>query len=165
MIFTNEAYECWVNAYNEIECEIAPDGRYRDIKPTASKMAEIIARIAGILSVIDEGGEVAVSHVESARLLGLYYLDQSLAIFSPKNKGEDSPALNLLQWIKDKRPNGVFRPADFSFVPRSIGRSAETLRLILNDLTKLGYLVAEYNYESGDARDWEKPIKWVVIDQ
>jgi hypothetical protein len=102
---TGEAKALWVDAYNEIELALSPSGAYAEIKPTAAKIAEQIARIAGVLTIIDDrhARQVTSETMSRAIVLGDWYLTEALRLTKQGNTGaEYVTAQEVIQWIISK---------------------------------------------------------------
>lgn len=102
---TGQAKAYWVKAYNEIERALAPSGDFKEIKPTASKVAEQIARIAGVLTIIDDDQAEQVTSEAMARAicLGEWYLTEALRLTKQGNVSlEYTVSHEVIQWIVSK---------------------------------------------------------------
>ena len=152
-----QAMELWIETYNSIERELGKGCDLVAIKPTASKMAENIARIAGILAVFDEVTAIGVQHMGNAAILGSYYLDQAQAFtYSVKVDAKLDKALELEEWIR-KLPRKVFSADDVSKTPRRItDRSVPFARGLLEVLVFNGRLTVTKHNTLG------KPCEWTV---
>jgi hypothetical protein len=82
ILLSDKAKELWVEAYNSIEQKLVEKGEYEHIRSTASKTAENIARMAGVLALIDnqEAEVIDQLYVEQAIFLGEYYLKEILRL-------------------------------------------------------------------------------------
>ena len=103
MTLSSEAHSLWVAAYNATEQQLGRGGNLEPIKPAASKMAENIARIAGVLAFYDEASQISKTHMLGAIELGNYYLKNYQRIVN--QAGEDvelQRANDLLAWIKNQ---------------------------------------------------------------
>ena len=98
-----EAKDIWVKSYNTIESALSKDGKLVNIKATASKAAENIARISGVLALIDdyEAYEIKLKHIEQAAELEQYYLNEALRLHESDSQIADlDNAQTLLDWMK-----------------------------------------------------------------
>ena len=98
-----EAKDFWVKSYNAIESALSEEGKLTEIKATASKAAENIARIAGVLALIDnlEAYEIELKHIEQAVNLEQYYLNEALRLNKTDSQSDDlNNAQTLLDWMK-----------------------------------------------------------------
>jgi len=98
---TPEAMALWIQAYNVIESELADGGMYSNIRAAASKSAENIARIAGVMAVFNGEKAIELQTMENAVKLGDYYLEQyKLSTRASKDDVAEDLAAKLLNWIK-----------------------------------------------------------------
>jgi hypothetical protein len=153
-----EAMELWEVSYNKIERELGGNDDLSEIKPTASKMAENIARIAGVLAVFDDACVIEALHMKNAIVLGSYYLQQATTFVRNIDvEGKIAKAEELLAWLR-KRPARLFHIDEVSNTPRPItNRSAPFTRELLAILVSEGWLdVIAYN-------TLEKPKEWRLL--
>lgn len=151
------AFEAWRSAYDQIEKESAPNGRYAEIRAYASKSGENIARIAAVLSAIEGGFQITATHVANAVTLMTYYLEVILVMTEASlDDQEGLDAEQLLQWIQANEAKVTAQ--DFKRLPAKL-RNAKTARRLLRLLVDYGYLkVTKRNARSN------LPSEWVVID-
>lgn len=85
LTFSDEAQFAWNNVYNQIEAAIQPGGAFCETRDYASKVAENIARMAGIFHVIEghPGHEISLLTLNSATGVVLWYADEFVRLFSP----------------------------------------------------------------------------------
>jgi len=139
---TGEAKALWVDAYNEIEQALAPSGDYSEIKATAAKVAEQIARIAGVLTIIDDQNaeQVTGETMSRAIVLGDWYLTESLRLTKQGNAGaEYVTAQEVIQWII-KKDIEVITVNQVNKGTRKV-KSAQHTREILLLLQENGWLI------------------------
>src|SRR5690606_22347898 len=88
---TGEAKALWVDAYNVIEKALAPSGDYAEMKATAAKVAEQIARIAGVLTIIDneQAERVTGDTMKRAIFMGDWYLTEALRLTKQGSAGAE----------------------------------------------------------------------------
>ncbi len=105
---TAGAMKLWVKAYDAIEEELADGGEYKTIRAAASKMAENIARMAGVMAAFSGHSKIIVDTMSNAITLGDYYLDQYLlnTRSSKEHKAEDE-ANKLLGWLKSRGKQAI----------------------------------------------------------
>jgi hypothetical protein len=100
---TNEAMALWVQAYNLIEAETADTGDYETIRAAASKSAENIARMAGIMAMFAGQSEITADTMENAIALGDYYLEQYLRHTHTGHQfAIQDQTKRLLDWLKSQ---------------------------------------------------------------
>jgi len=103
--FTPEAKAAWVEAYNEIEKQLATDGDFASIKDSASKAADNIARMAAVLHIYENGthGSIGLSIVESATAIVSWHLYNARAVLAPFTMAPDAAAAATLDgWLIDR---------------------------------------------------------------
>lgn len=82
--FTPEASNFWIWLYNYIEMNLQSGGRFQYARDHGSKLAEIIARIAALLSSFELGvkQEINFGMLRDAAKIAFYYSDVFLGTFS-----------------------------------------------------------------------------------
>ena len=101
---SKEAKAYWVQAYNTIELALAPLGALREIKPTASKASENMARIAAVLTLTANPNavEIPLSDMEAAAQLMDFYLQEAVRLNSVAETDLTLTRANvLLNWLHD----------------------------------------------------------------
>jgi len=81
--FSMEAKRHWVNRFNQIESNIQVNGRYQYAKDHGSKLAENIARIAALLTYIEQGDgkDISLDILLDAEKIAFYFSDVYLRYF------------------------------------------------------------------------------------
>lgn len=75
----------YVNLYNEIEFNTRPGGLYENAKDHASKLMENVARVAGILHVInDEQGDISYTTLNNAIHICIFFSKEYVRVFDNK---------------------------------------------------------------------------------
>jgi hypothetical protein len=150
-----DAKDLWVQTHDEIEKSLGDGADLDVIKPTGAKMAENIARISGVLAIIDGNSVISRRHVESAIALGDFYIGETLKLSGRFSEDDLLHSANLLsEWI-GKQPSGVVSVDDAQKSPRSAkARSAERFRQVMAMLEETGQMICvEHNGQA-------KPSKW-----
>lgn len=101
--FTAEGSHYWSQVANEIEMQMAPGGYFQDCPDHGSKLAENIARVAGLLHLFEsyEGG-IEPETVRMATDICLYYSGHFQQVFMPPPK-EEQHAACLDAWFNELR--------------------------------------------------------------
>ncbi len=83
--FSSEAQREWVNIFNQVEASIQPGGAFCQNRDYASKIAENIARVAGVMHAFEgyAGTEISKETLQSATTIVLWYAAEFLRLFSP----------------------------------------------------------------------------------
>jgi hypothetical protein len=100
---TEEAKGFWVDAYNTIEQSLAEPGELREIKATACKAAEQMARMAALITLISDPNATSIplAAMKHAGELIEYYLQEALRLNQVAET--DSSAIRakvLLDWLQ-----------------------------------------------------------------
>lgn len=103
LCFKPLAQASWENIFNQIEQSILPGGAFCENRDYASKVAENIARLAGVLHVIEgyEGVEISDETLKSATVIVLWYAQEFVRLFSPPSPSDviDAHASLLDEWL------------------------------------------------------------------
>ena len=85
LIFDPEAQNEWLSVFNSVEASIQPGGAFCRNRDYASKIAENIARVAGVMHAFEgyEGTEISKATLRSATTIVLWYASEFLRLFSP----------------------------------------------------------------------------------
>ncbi|MFA9439957.1 YfjI family protein [Uliginosibacterium sp. sgz301328] len=83
--FSQNAQHEWVNIFNGIEQALQPGGQFCENRDYASKVSEMIARVAGVLHAFEgyDGSEISLGTLRSATGIVLWYANEFLRLFSP----------------------------------------------------------------------------------
>lgn len=99
------ALELWLDYYNRIERDLAPNRTYEHYKDIASKSADNVARLAGLFHLIEGNStdcEVSQHNMNAAVRLGLWYLEESKRFFEEVALPSDLiNAIKLDSWLID----------------------------------------------------------------
>ncbi len=100
--FSGAALEVWTDFHNTVERRLAEGADLRPISDWASKAPGAVARIAGVLHVVEQVGArpedvpIAPATVEAAIALGHYFIEHAVAAFALMS---DSPDMKLARRI------------------------------------------------------------------
>lgn len=99
--FTEEAMEAWISLYNEVEAQLGKGGNFRDIRDTASKIADNAARIAALFHAMEATGKVIQApHVRGASEIARWHLVEAQRILGVAALTPDQlNALGLIEWL------------------------------------------------------------------
>jgi hypothetical protein len=105
LVLAPGAKRLWIAAHDEIEKLNSRDGEYAQIRSHSSKAAEQAARIAGVLTVVDdpEAGTISADTIQRALELVDFYLSEALRLagtaeISPEVKRAEA----LLAWCHER---------------------------------------------------------------
>lgn len=83
--FAEEAHPLYVSVYNEIEFNMRPGGLYENATDHASKLMENIARVAGIIHVINnEKGDISYNTLNNAIQICIFFSKEYIRVFDYK---------------------------------------------------------------------------------
>ncbi|MDO7928392.1 YfjI family protein [Pseudomonas sp. KFB-139] len=93
----------WIDLHDAIEAQLGEFGELASVRPSGSKAADNLLRIAGILAVVEESSVVEVDHIQRASALVGYYLTeiQRLTEQEPVCRVKEE-ADRLLRWLQAK---------------------------------------------------------------
>ncbi|WP_458130976.1 YfjI family protein [Pseudomonas sp. R3-41] len=93
----------WIDLHDAIEAQLGEFGELASVRPSGSKAAENLLRVAGILAVVEESSVVEVDHIQRASTLIGYYLAeiQRLTEQEPVCRIKEE-ADRLLRWLQVK---------------------------------------------------------------
>lgn len=139
--FDARASALWGKLADEIERKLAPGGAFEPIRGFASKLAEHIARLVGVLAMVgnSDAGEIGAEELGRAAVLGDFYASEALRLFEA---GAVSPEIiaaeKALAWLQ-ARGEQVFTIAElYQFGPNCI-REAATARKAVSTLEAHGW--------------------------
>ena len=93
----------WIDLHDAIEAQLGEFGELASVRPSGSKAADNLLRVAGILAVVEESSVVEVDHIQRASTLVGYYLTeiQRLTEQEPVCRVKEE-ADRLLRWLQVK---------------------------------------------------------------
>ncbi|WP_455913765.1 YfjI family protein [Pseudomonas syringae] len=93
----------WIDLHDAIEAQLGEFGELASVRPSGSKAADNLLRIAGILAMVEESSVVEVDHIQRASALVGYYLTeiQRLTEQEPVCRVKEE-ADRLLRWLQVK---------------------------------------------------------------
>jgi len=127
------AKRIWISFHDEIETEIGRGGKFEQIKAFAGKLAEHAARIAGILTLIEnrDATEVSNADMESGCTLARFYAAEALRLhYVGLTSPELSEAQKLLDWLHKWDEELISLPDIYQRGPNSIREKARAAQLV-----------------------------------
>ena len=145
LTFSPEAEHEWVSIANMIEGEIKPGGFFWDARDYASKVAENIARIAGIFHVFkkDKGTKISLNTLRSAVEVAKWYANEFINLFSPTEPinqlYQDAEILDnwLIKIVRERNDFHIDKNEILQKGPNSL-RKVDKLNNVLSYLGNLG---------------------------
>jgi hypothetical protein len=98
------ARQTWINLHDTIEAQLGEFDELANVRPSASKAADNLLRIAGVFAVLEDRDLIEVTHIQRASSLMDYYLTeiQRLTEQEPINTQREE-ADRLLRWLREKQ--------------------------------------------------------------
>ncbi|MCC0808059.1 DUF3987 domain-containing protein [Methylobacterium sp. W2] len=147
----DEAWHVWQAMAQAIEDGCKPGGPWIPVRSAALKMAENVARIAGILAVFEDPtiirsrGDISGDVMAAAAAIGMFYLQEALrltghAILDPEIRAQNE----LAEWLttdKDFGPGKLISPSIIQKrAPNHLRTNAATVRTRIEALVSFGRL-------------------------
>ncbi|WP_371232436.1 YfjI family protein [Pseudomonas sp. QE6] len=102
LVLEPDALAAWIAAHDAIERQLGQGGEMQEIKPTASKGAENLLRIAGVLAVVEGRKTIGVDLIKRATELVSWYLAEAMRLTNPsKVDPQLLQAQRLLDWLQN----------------------------------------------------------------
>jgi hypothetical protein len=110
LVIAQDAEQAWIEFYNAVETACGENGELGGIKDFAAKAAEHAARIAGVLTIINDfnASEIDAGAMGNAIVLASWYVNETLRL--QRHGRTDSKLLlaqDLLEWMW-KQPKSEF---------------------------------------------------------
>lgn len=140
---SDRAADIWIETRNEIERQILEGGRYAWAPDHASKLAEIMLRIAANFHVFEgRDGDISETTMRAAIELGYWFSRQFERMFSPDSLLEID-ASELHSWLRSKYNEDRTRRFDKTYIGRYSPyrlRNAARLELLYEKLVRDGFI-------------------------
>ena len=153
-----QAKPVWIEAYNEIENELKPQGDLENIRDVASKAADNIARVSALFHVYrgDESLFIGLDDMKAAISLVFWHLDESNRLLK---KLSYNPSINMAAkldaWlINECNKNGCKKISTRQAQQYSPLRTKDGLRQAVDELIELERVAV-----TSDGRQ-----KWIVVN-
>lgn len=134
----------WIAFYNLIESQQATQSELEDARPFASKAAEQAARIAGIITLVEDPNATVISDevMDSAIQVTGFYLSEHLRLTGTSKEITAYQKLHqILQWMQSYR-TPVPKKDVLQKIPRNLrSLKAEGLNPLLEELKVRGYIL------------------------
>jgi hypothetical protein len=138
--FSRPALRLWTRFYDEVERRLLDEGEFSGIRALASKAAEHAARIAGVLTIVDNDcpSEIGLVEMGKALLLMGFYLSQALRLTSTVNVDPDvSLAKRTHEWLL-QRDVGSFKLSEvYQNGPSGVRKRSDAERIV-SKMVELG---------------------------
>jgi len=142
--FTPEAVQRWVQISNQIEAQICAGGKFHCLGDHASKLADVIARLAVLLHRF-EGfeGDVSITTLNTAEEIAGFYSEEFIRLFSQDHKDLVDEEI-MLNWLARTQACGqrfIKRNVIRQFGPNRF-RHKDALESVLIRLANKGKIAA-----------------------
>jgi hypothetical protein len=147
--FSREAKAAWVAFHDRIEAAIVQDGALENLRDVGSKAAENAARIAGVLTIIEnpKAKIIAGDTMTFGCVLAAWYVAEALRLFDTYRLPPSlRNAIRLLDWLRAKGKRETSLREIMQFGPSPVRRKADAEAALA--------VLEEHNYLSrhGDGR-------------
>ena len=142
---SDEARVVWIEFHDLIETNMAPSRPFAKLRDVASKSAEQAARIAGVLTIVDDrhATEIDGDAMFRARELMSWYLDEAVRMASEIQSAPTKQDAEVLrQWIVAKGLQHVTAAFVQKHGPSKL-RSKDNLDPAINALEAEGWLIPD----------------------
>lgn len=100
-----EATAVWIKFFDHVEQQCGPEGELRAIGDFAAKSAEHAARLAGVLSVVQnlQATEIDLAAMQSAVMVADWYIHEAIRLHQAgRTDASLVKAKRLLDWLQDR---------------------------------------------------------------
>jgi putative DNA primase/helicase len=148
--FTCDASALWIEFYDEVEAEQANGGQLQGARAFASKAAEHAARIAGIITIVEnpDATEVSAEAMSGAILVTSFYISEHIRLTGAGIEDRHNGLLRMLaEWIASR--GRVEHKQLLQQAPNKVRLlQAKGIKPLLDELVKRGYIRV-------DGKHWE----------
>lgn len=138
----DDAKALWVAFYNEIERQQGNGRELDGARPFASKAAEHAARIAGVITLVENPNATQIEGLAmdaAIELTGFYLTEHLRLTGAGRQERTDGSLRALLAWLQAAGAV-VLKKDVLQKAPRRLGRTAATLNPLLAELERRGYI-------------------------
>jgi hypothetical protein len=150
-----EARQMWIAFHDRVEEETKPDGSLAELKDIAGKAAEQAARIAGVLTIVEEPAakEIQALTMRNAIELVSWYLNEALRLAgSARISAKLRTAQLLLDWLARTAKKTITVREVQQFGPGRL-REREAILATLHILQEHGSLLIDPHHKN----------RWIVV--
>ncbi len=146
--FSPEARPRWIQFADQVEAELRPNGTLHPVKGFGAKLAEHAARIAGILTIIEDivAPTISLATLERAIRVASFYAAEAVRLFEAGVVSHQlDQAEKLRRWLMDEWKEPLIgMSAIYLYGPNSI-RTASAAKPLVEILVEHGCLIREPN--------------------
>ena len=135
------AKRLWVAFHDHVERQLGDEGPLAPVRGFANKAAEHAARLAGVLTLVDNlaAAEINAAHMQAGITLAQFYLTEALRLVDAGATDQDLLlAEKLLAWAQEHEH--IYLRQIYQFGPNSI-REAKTAKRLVSILEEHGWLI------------------------
>lgn len=155
---TDEAKAAWIAFHDRIEAAMAPDGPLEGLRDVASKAAENAARIAGVLTIVEDADDSTIDAEDMAAACELmtWHITEALRLSgSIRQPPALRSAIKLLEWLRSRRAAEISLREIMRTGPNAVRAKAEA-EAALSKLEEHGWIVRQ-----GDGRG----ARWTIVSE
>jgi len=133
LAFDERAAAAWLRLCDAIEKKLGAGGAYEPIRGFANKLAEHVARLAGVLTIAEnpEAGAISADALARAVALGDYFAGESLRLIESAAASPDVVnAEKALQWLQASGRQTFGLACLYQFGPNAIRDAASARKAI-----------------------------------
>lgn len=144
LVLSPPARVCWIAFADHVERQLGEGGALASIRPLANKLAEHAARIAAVLTLVQDLGaaEIAAEAMEAGIELAQHHAAEALRLDAAGQVPEKQrTALRLLDWIKTAWGDDLVSLPDITRLGPNAIRSRDTAKATVATLVEAGWLM------------------------
>lgn len=125
--------KAWIDFYDWCEERSGPGGEYAPILSLANKLAEHVARLAAVLTIVNDvlAGEVTAEAIENGAELARHYAAEALRLAQGGAGDPDMQAAQqLLAWLKSREETMFCAVQVYRQGPGSIREKAKAMKIV-----------------------------------
>lgn len=133
LTLTGEARALWIDFYNRVEREMLGGGAYACIRGFASKAPEHAARLAGVMTYVDEPGadNIPAEWVDAGIEIIKFHLSEALRLFNSGNCDHELALAELcLEWLRSNYPDAFALAELYQRGPVAVRTRASAARIV-----------------------------------
>jgi hypothetical protein len=139
LCLTPDAKALWIAAHDEIERRQTDGAEYAQVRAWASKAAEQVLRVAGVLAVVAGTAAIDAEMVEAAARLIDWHMDEAVRLVGASHIPADvRDAEAVLAWCHQRSLSEVYSGKLVRVGPPSV-RTSDRLRTIMGVLERHGW--------------------------
>ena len=148
----------WIASHDRIEAEMAQDGSFECLRDVAGKAAENAARIAAVLTIVENPGASTVeaeAMVAGSNLIAWYLSEAQRLSGMNRTSPRVRNAIKLLDWLRTKRKTEITRSEIMRLAPSPVRQKTDADNALA--------ILEEHGWVAPVTGS--KPAKWDVIQE